>query len=275
MGRFGFIGAGNMGLPLVKGAVGLVGSSEVMFITAHPETTGKKVQSETGAALAASNVCLAGSSEILVLCVKPAYIGGVAKELAGTDLSGRTLVSVVAGVSIASLREMFPSAMQIIRVMPNTPAMVGEGMSCLAFEADENEDAAKARGKDRDSVMGLFDSIGRAEIIPESLMSAATCANGSSPAYVYMFIEALADSVVKYGIKRDMAYRLVAQTVLGSAKMVLETGEHPGKLKDDVCSPGGTTIAAVEALEREGMRAAVMAATDACFARSEELGKRK
>lgn len=275
MRKYGFIGAGNMGLPLIRGAVRLAGAGNVAFTTAHPQTTGKRVEDETGAVLAASNLYLADDSEIIVLCVKPGMIGDVAEELKEASLAGKTLVSVAAGISICSLRELFPDAMQIIRAMPNTPAMVGEGMTCVAFEDGSMcGDASQKVESDRHAVLDLFDSVGRTELITEKLMSAATCAGGSSPAYVYMFIEALADSAVKYGIKRDMAYRIAAQTVLGSARMVLETGQHPGKLKDDVCSPGGTTIAGVEALEAGGMRAAVMSATDACFKRSEELGRK-
>jgi pyrroline-5-carboxylate reductase len=146
--------------------------------------------------------------------------------------------------------------------MPNTPALVNEGMSGICFSKDAFSEEEKKM------VYAFFDSFGKYEEVNENLMNAVTCASGSSPAYVYMFIEALADSAVKYGIPRDKAYVFAAQTVLGSAKMVLETKQHPGALKDMVCSPGGTTIAAVAALEEYGVRNSIIKATDACYEKS-------
>lgn len=140
-------------------------------------------------------------------------------------------------------------------------------MSGVCFDASEYQESEK------ETVLGILKACGRVKIVTEAMMSAVTCASGSSPAYVYMFIEALADSVVKYGIPRDMAYEMAAQTVLGAAKMVLETGENPAVLKDRVCSPAGTTIAAVAALEEYGFRNAIFKATDKCYARAEELKK--
>ena len=148
---------------------------------------------------------------------------------------------------------------KVVRAMPNTPALVGEGMTGVSYNKDEFS------FEQRDVVDRFFNSFGKVVYVDEKLMDVIVCASGSSPAYVYMFIEALADSAVKYGIKRDDAYKLVAQTVLGSAKMVLETNEHPGVLKDKVCSPGGTTIAGVAALEEHNFRNAVIKATDACY----------
>ena len=145
--------------------------------------------------------------------------------------------------------------------MPNTPALVNEGMSGVCYSQDVFLE------EEKEVVEKFFGSFGKFEIVSEQLMDAVVCASGS-PAYVYMFIEALADSAVKYGIPRDKAYVFAAQTVLGSAKMVLETGEHPGKLKDQVCSPGGTTIAAVAALEESGLRSALFKAADACYEKS-------
>ena len=157
-------------------------------------------------------------------------------------------------------------AVKIVRTMPNTPAMLGEGMTCISYSNEVTE-------VEKEVVRKLFLSVGKIEEIPEKLLNVAICANGSSPAFVYMFMEALADGVVKYGIPRDMAYRLVGQTVLGSAKMLLESGQHPGKLKDAVCSPGGTTIAGVAALEEYGLRNAVIKAADACYKKAEEMQK--
>lgn len=147
--------------------------------------------------------------------------------------------------------------MRIVRAMPNTPAMVGEGMTGLSWSDDDFSES------ERTELMQFFTSFGKAETVPENLMNAVTAASGSSPAFIYMMIEALADGVVKYGMPRDKAYTFVSQAVLGSAKMVLETGEHPGLLKDNVCSPGGTTIAAVAELEASGFRSSLIKAASA------------
>ncbi|MBQ3912299.1 MAG: pyrroline-5-carboxylate reductase [Lachnospiraceae bacterium] len=268
MKKYGFIGAGNMGYPLLMGAAGLVGKENVTFSTPFAEEN-EKVKAKSGIGYSRDTVALAEESENIVICVKPQMIDKVFADLNRADIAGKTVISIAAGVTCERLHNSITQDVRIVRIMPNTPAMVGEGMSCICF----TDYAGGCNAAQKLDVTNLFGAVGRYEIIPEKLMNAAICANGSSPAYVYMFIEALADSVVKYGIPRDMAYRLAAQTVLGSAKMVLETGEHPGKLKDNVCSPGGTTIAAVEALEEAGLRNALFKATDACYKRGEELQK--
>ena len=153
----------------------------------------------------------------------------------------------------------------MVRAMPNTPAMLGEGMtgiSCREGSCTEEE---------KETVRDIFSSCGRVEMVEERLMDAVGCVSGSSPAFVYMFIEALADGGVKYGLPRKTAYAMAAQTVLGSAKMILETGKHPGQLKDEVCSPGGTTIAGVSALEEYGLRNALIKAADACYEKTQSM----
>jgi pyrroline-5-carboxylate reductase len=166
------------------------------------------------------------------------------------------------------MKEILGDTVRIVRAMPNTPAMVYKGMTGISYSQDIYSDIEKTE------IDRFFLSFGKYEVFDEKLMNAVVCANGSSPAYVYMFIEALADSVVAYGIPRDKAYVLAAQTVLGAATMVLETGEHPGRLKDNVCSPGGTTIAAVKALEEYGLRNAIMKATDACYDKAVAMSKK-
>lgn len=266
---FGFIGAGNMGLPLLKGAAALCGTDKVTFYTPNmPEVT--RVNEITGVTESLSNIDLAENCQYIVICVKPQFLPSVYDDLNNSEMEGKTVISICAGVTSQTLRENIKKTNKIIRVMPNTPAGVGEGMTCICFPPESG-----ITDNEREVIKSLFNKVGKAEVIPESLMNAAVCANGSSPAYVYMFIEALADSVVKYGVPRKLAYTLASQTVLGSAKMVLESGKHPGALKDDVCSPGGTTIAAVEKLEECGFRNAIMKATDACFEKSVELGKKK
>ena len=170
------------------------------------------------------------------------------KNIVNVIREDSVVISIAPGITIDSIKDNLGINTKVVRAMPNTPALVGE----FSFEQ-------------RDVIDRFFNSFGKVVYVDEKLMDVIVCASGSSPAYVYMFIEALADSAVKYGIKRDDAYKLVAQTVLGSAKMVLETNEHPGVLKDKVCSPGGTTIAGVAALEEHNFRNAVIKATDACY----------
>ena len=259
-----------MGFPLLVGAAELAGKENVTFSTPFAEEM-ENVKAKTGIGYCANTKELAAACENIVICVKPQMLNEVFRDFEQTALRGKTIISIVAGVSSSTLYEGIRQDVRIARIMPNTPAMVKEGMSCICF-ADYSGGFDDEQKK---AVTDLFEKVGKVEIIGENLMNAAICANGSSPAYVYMFIEALADSVVKYGIPRKTAYKLAAQTVLGSAKLVLESGEHPGVLKDNVCSPGGTTIAAVEALEEYGFRNAIMKATDACFAKGQELGNMK
>ena len=270
MKKYGFIGTGNMGFPLLKGAAELVGKENVTYHTPFAEEM-ESVKARTGIEYSPDTATLVAESENIVICVKPQMLGDVFREFEKAAMRNKTIISIAAGVTCATLYEGIRQDVRIARIMPNTPAMVGEGMSCICF-ADYSGGFDDEQKK---AVTDLFGKVGQYEVISESLMNAAICANGSSPAYVFMFIEALADSVVKYGIPRKTAYKLVAQTVLGSARLALETGEHPGKLKDNVCSPGGTTIAAVEALEEWGFRNAIMKATDACYEKGVELGSLK
>lgn len=270
MRKIGFIGTGNMGYPLLAGAIKLFGKNEVTYSTPFIDEM-EKIKEKTGVEFSSDNIELAKSCKFIVICVKPQFIDSVYRDLSKVDLEGRILISIVAGISIEQIQKGVGQNVCVVRAMPNTPAMVGEGMTCVCF-SDEGKGFSES---EKQEAVSLFAGVGKVEIISEKLMIAAICANGSSPAYVYMFIEALADSAVKYGIPRDTAYRLASQTVLGAAKMVLETGEHPGRLKDNVCSPGGTTIAAVAKLEECGLRNAIMQATDACYAKGVELGKKE
>ncbi len=263
--KIGFIGAGNMGFPEIKGSVSLLGSDAVTFFEANEERR-DYVAKALNVAPAASNAELIANSEYVVLVVKPQVAPSVYPELKKALHKNSKIITSMAGIATDTILRELPFPVPVIRFMPNTPAMVGEGMTSMSLNG-VTEDSPEAK-----FARSICESFGRCVLLPESLMSAACCANGSSPAYVYMMIEALADSVVKYGIPRATAYELVAQTVLGSAKMVLESKLHPGALKDNVCSPGGTTIAAVEALEANGFRRALFEATNACYKRSEELG---
>ena len=260
--KIGFVGVGNMGFPIMQGAISLFGAESVTFLTKRKEHM-EELENKTGAVAAASLTELVRGSDIVVLCVKPQYVGELYAEIKQAMTKEKLIVSIMAGVSIDTLLKE-TNASRVIRTMPNTPAIRKEGMTCICYSDLVTEE-------DAELVKKLFLSVGKVEEIPETLMNAAILANGSSPAFAYIFMEALADAAVKYGIPRAMAYRLVGQTVLGSAKMVLESGKHPGELKDAVCSPGGTTIAGVAALEEYGLRNAVIKAADACYEKATKL----
>lgn len=268
MALFGFIGAGNMGYPLIKAAIRTFGTDEVVYTDVSVERC-QFVMKETGVTFLKDTPSVVNQCSFLVLAIKPQFFSSVLSEIKSLVRKDQIVISIAAGVTIETIRESINDQVRIIRAMPNTSAMVDKAMTGIAF-AQEEFDSEEKKVIDR-----FFSSFGKYEIFDEKLMNAVVCANGSSPAYVYMFIEALADSVVSYGIPRDKAYVLAAQTVFGAAAMVLETGEHPGRLKDNVCSPGGTTIAAVKALEEYGLRNAVMKATDACYAKAEALSCKK
>lgn len=267
MALFGFIGAGNMGYPLIKAAGAAFGPEEVVFTdTSSPRC--RFVAQETGAAYLENGLEVARQCRYLVLAVKPQFFPQVLSQIREVISGEQIIISIAAGITIAAIRETLGNHVRIVRAMPNTPAMVNLGMTGISYSKEDFMEEELL------TIDRFFCSFGKYEVFEEGLMNAVVCANGSSPAYVYLFIEALADSVVAYGIPRDKAYVLAAQTVLGAAAMVLETGEHPAKLKDQVCSPGGTTIAAVKALEEHGLRNAIMKATDACYDKAVSLGKK-
>lgn len=266
MATIGFIGAGNMGYPMMLGAMKAFGKDQILFTTAT-NTKHEKIKQETGINFTTDNLSIVKSCKYIVLAIKPQYFNAIYQELKDSVTKEHVIISVAVGISTEDIKKNLGSEVRIVRAMPNTPALVGEGMSGICYSKDTFTD------EEKNVVDKFFSSFGKYEIFDEHLMNIVTCASGSSPAYVYMFIEALADSVVKYGIPRDKAYSLTAQTVLGAAKMVLETKEHPGKLKDQVCSPGGTTIAAVAKLEECGLRNAIIKATDACYEKANNIKK--
>ncbi len=258
MAKIGFIGMGNMGYSMLKGVLNYLNPQDIIFTCLSSEKK-EKISNETGVRYAESNAECANSAKYIILAVKPQVYNTVLKNIQNVITEESVIISLAPGITIAAIKEELGADIKVVRAMPNTPALVGEGMTGICYEKGELDFAEK------EFVEQFFNSFGKVVTVPEKLMSGVVCASGSSPAYVYMFIEALADSVVKYGIPRQEAYKLVAQTVLGSAKMVLETGEHPGKLKDNVCSPAGTTIQGVAALEEFGFRNAIIKATDKCF----------
>ena len=259
--KIGFIGSGNMGGAIVGGIVnGKIASPADILISDKNSDALANTNAEYGVNTTTVNKEVAKNSDILFLCI-------IIDEIKGSVSEDTVIVSIVAGQSIEAITDAFGKKIKLIRVMPNTPVLVGEGMSALTPNENVTEDEAK-------TVLAIFNSFGKGEIVTENLMDAVTAASGSSPAYVFMMIEAMADAAVMGGLPRSQAYTFAAQAVMGSAKMVLETGKHPGELKDMVCSPAGTTIEAVATLEQDGFRNSIIDAMSACMNKSKDMGKK-
>ncbi|MEO6739855.1 MAG: pyrroline-5-carboxylate reductase [Chthoniobacteraceae bacterium] len=284
--KLGFIGSGKMAAALIKGVLksGLCTPADITVSDVHAPSA-EKLRTETGVTVAATNAEVVSASGVIVLAVKPgdalAAIQGVTTQQTGSPMrwasqgggsgggaGAKLLISIVAGLSIASLEKAAGEKLRVIRVMPNTPALVLAGASAFATGTQAtDEDAAIAQR--------IFGGVGVALRVKESLLDAVTGLSGSGPAYVYTIIEALADGGVLMGLPRDLALQLAAKTVAGAAEMALQTGLHPAVLRDQVASPGGTTIAGLEALEAGGLRAALIAAVRAASERSAALGATK
>ncbi|HZF02366.1 MAG TPA: pyrroline-5-carboxylate reductase [Methylomirabilota bacterium] len=265
--NIGFIGAGKMATALAKGFIRaeIIFPSEIIASDPH-DAARKNFSKELDAKTTASNLEVAKFANILILATKPDQVSAALAEISGAFTKKHLIVSIAAGVTISKLENALPSDARVIRVMPNTPALVGEGAS--AFALGKNATVA-----DGELAKKLLSAVGTAFQVKESLLDAVTGLSGSGPAYVYQFIEALSDGGVAAGLPRDIATKLAAQTVLGAAKMVLETGQHPGALKDQVTSPGGTTIEGLHALEKGKLRATVMSAVRAATEKSKKLGQ--
>lgn len=261
----GFIGLGNMAKAMISGILGkgLYAPEEIIGSSKTKETC-DKVKKEYDINTTTDNIEVAANADILILAIKPQMFKGVVPTIAGMIKKDAIVVSIAAGKTISELEEMLGKDKKIVRLMPNTPAMVNAGITAVTPNANTSEE-------DLAKVINICESFGLAERIPESMMDAFVAVAGSSPAYVFMYIEALADAAVQAGIPRAQAYKFAAQSTMGSAKLLLETGKHPGVLKDMVCSPAGTTIEAVHVLEDAGFRAAVMDAVEACVEKSKRL----
>lgn len=264
MAKIGFIGMGNMGFAILQGLLKLYRPEDLLFTDVNQERM-ETVKKQTGVDFVESNAECANQSRIVVLAVKPQYYDTVLKNIKYAVKPEQIVISIAPGITIDSLVKKLGDGKRIVRAMPNTPALLGEGMTGVTY------DRGLFTEEEEQEIRAFFQSFGRMEYVEERLMSAVVCASGSSPAYVYMFIEALADSAVRYGLPRDKAYEFAAQTVKGAAEMVLQTGKHPGELKDMVCSPAGTTIAGVAALEEYGFRNAVLKANEACYEKCEAI----
>jgi len=267
--RVGLIGAGNMGTPIVKGIInsGFLKPSMVNIYDICSEKAAA-LCNETGANLMKDNAELVSKSDIIILAVKPDYIASALESCKHCFDPSKVLVSIAVGVSLKTLKQLVGENVTIVRTMPNLPLLVGEGMTLICFDNLISEENKKI-------VRQIFECSGKVDELEERLMSEVTALTSSSPAYVAILIEAMADAAVLSGIPRELSYRLAAQAVLGTAKLILETGTLPAKLKDMVCSPAGTTIEAVQALEKNGFRFAIMDAMNECTKKAREIGKAK
>jgi pyrroline-5-carboxylate reductase len=265
--RIAFIGAGRMATALAKGLIASgFARAEDIVASDVSEAARSEFAAATGAATTSANDRAAESRQIILLAVKPQQVAPVLQDLAGSIGLDQLIVSIAAGVRLQSLAAVLGEGFRLVRVMPNTPCLVGEGASAFAV-------GGAATAADAQVVRQMLETVGLAVQVPEEQLDAVTGLSGSGPAFVFQIIEALSDGGVRAGLPRDVATQLAAQTLRGAASMVLESGEHPGRLKDAVTSPGGTTIAGVHALERGGLRAALMDAVWAATVRSQELGR--
>ncbi|MDE6983382.1 MAG: pyrroline-5-carboxylate reductase [Lachnospiraceae bacterium] len=268
--KIGFIGLGNMASAMIGGMLE-TGAFRPEEITGSAKTreTADQVGRKYGIATGTDNRETAEQADVLILAVKPVFLPEVIAQIKDLVDADTLVISIAAGKSIGWIEQEFGKTLRVIRCMPNTPAMVGEGCTCICLK--ETYTDPDIHDRDRETALRIAQSFGRASILPERLMDAFIGVAGSAPAYVFLFIEAMADAAVLAGMPRKQAYESAAQAVLGSAKMVLETGLHPGALKDMVCSPAGTTIEAVRVLEEKGMRAAVIDAVGACVDKARRL----
>ena len=269
MKKLGFIGVGNMAGAIIGGILGS-GRAEAgdMIGSCKSRKSAERAAELYGIEMTQDNRAVAGKAQILFLAVKPQFLDGVIGEIRDVIREDQLVVSIVAGRSIAYFRKMLGENVRVIRLMPNTPALVNAAMTAACSSAAVTEEEMEQIGD-------LCRTFARFEIVPENLFDAVTGVSGSSPAYVFMMMEAMADAAVLAGMPRAQAYKFVGQAVLGSAKMMLETGKHPGELKDMVCSPAGTTIEAVRVLEEKGLRSAVMEGTAACIKKSAQMNASK
>lgn len=264
-GTLAVVGGGRMGEAIIKGLLDAGAMQAASILVAEPSADRRSaLTSAYGVACSATAADVVSGAALVLLAVKPQVMDDVVTELA-PSLSGAVVVSIAAGISCARLESLLPAGTAVVRVMPNTPAMVGQGMSVVS--GGDEADAGQV-----DLVRRLFESVGEAIVLDERYQDAATSISGSGPAYVALFIDAMARAGVRQGLTRDVAEKLAVQTVRGTADLLQESGMHPEQLVDGVASPGGTTIAAVEALEAGGLRATIAAAVAAAVKRAKELG---
>ncbi|MBE6021723.1 MAG: pyrroline-5-carboxylate reductase [Cellulosilyticum sp.] len=261
----GFIGAGNMGGAMAKACAKAM-EENVWIFDANPNVY-KMFKGEASICVASSIEELMGKCDYVVMSVKPQYYPEVGVEVKKNIANHHIVVTVAPSYTLGDMKNLLGESAKVVRTMPNTPALVGEGITAYCYNKQEID------GMELQDFISYFESFGKLVEINEGLMPAVVAATGSSPAYVYMFIEAMADAAVSFGMPRSVAYEMVAQAVKGSADMVLKTGEHPGVLKDAVTSPGGTTIKAVLAMEEAGFRNSVIKGMEACYKQVIDMSK--
>lgn len=264
----GFIGCGNMAKAMIGGLLkGEIFAPDNIVVWAPSEKSRNHMQETYKLGVLQSNQAVAKQSDYLVLAVKPYLYGQVMEEIKDHLKDESIVISIAVGVSLADMKAVLGKDVKLIRSQPSTPAFVGESASTLCPDSSVSKEELA-------NILAIFESFGKVEVLDEELMQVVPGIASSAPAYTMLLIEAMADGGVLHGFPRDQAYRLSAQAVFGAAKLVLESGEHPGKLKDMICTPGGTTIEGVRILEEKGFRHAVISAVDACAKKSLALAKK-
>ncbi|MBQ8558721.1 MAG: pyrroline-5-carboxylate reductase [Tyzzerella sp.] len=263
--KLGFIGCGNMASAIMGGILknGLMEATDIIGADVFAPSR-EKAKENLGIQIAENNREVVEKADMFVLSIKPQFYAEVIAEIKDAVKENQVIITLAPGKTLAWLEEQFGKPVKIVRTMPNTPAMVLEGMTA----ACPNEYVTK---EELECALAILKSFGEVEVVTEKMIDAVVAVSGSSPAYVYMMIEAMADAAVAEGMPRNQAYKFAAKAVMGSAKMVLETGKHPGELKDMVCSPAGTTIEAVKVLEETGFRGSIMQAMEVCAEKSRNL----
>ena len=263
--KLGFIGTGNMAGAIIGGIIkkGIVCPEDIIGSDIF-EAGREKVKALYGIEVTADNKEVAQKADLLVLSVKPQFYPTVISEIKDIVDDKKIVITLAPGKTLSWLEEQFGKKVKIVRTMPNTPSMVGEGMTGICPNSFVTQDEV-------DEIVRILRGFGRVEVVPEYLMDVVVAVSSSSPAYVFMFIEAMADAASADGMPRAQAYQFAAQAVLGSARMILETHKHPGELKDMVCSPGGTTLEAVRVLEDHRLRSSVFEAMKACVAHAKKM----
>lgn len=262
--KIGFIGVGNMGYAMLKGAMTYLDKGHITF-TDHDKRKCDQVKLSTDIRYTSSNIDCVNFADVVVLAVKPQYMTEVLEEIAPMVREGQLFISPAPGKTIDWIKSYLGSKVKVVRCMPNTPALIGEGITAFSYSNDPYSH------EEKEAIMTFFNSFGKSVVVREDQMDMVVPVSGSAPAYVYMMIEAMADAGVLAGLARDVSYELATQTLIGAAKMVQETKEHPGLLKDKVCSPGGTTIEAVRVLEERGFRSAIIEAMNACYQKAKSM----
>lgn len=263
--KIGFIGLGNMATAMIAGVIQKeIFKAEDIIGSNRSEGARIRAKEKFHIVTTETNIEVAEKAEIIVLSIKPQFYQTVIEEIKDSVSQGKIVISIAPGKTLQWLGDLFGKQMKLVRCMPNTPALIGEGCTGVCYNNQITE-------AEMERVLTILSGFGKASVVEEHMMDAVVGVSGSSPAYVFMFIEAMADAAVAEGLPRKQAYEFAAQSVLGSAKMVLETGKHPAELKDMVCSPGGTTIQAVRVLEEKGLRSAVIEAMEACIEKSRNM----